>query len=40
MYSKEYFGRVAPQWDTMRQPSFSERVREKAYRHSRMSSYH
>jgi len=31
MDSREYFDRVAPRWDTMRQALFSERVREKAY---------
>lgn len=31
MDSLDYFDRVAPEWDTMRQALFSERVREKAY---------
>jgi len=31
MSSKEYFDEIAPQWDTMRQSFFSEKVREKAY---------
>ena len=31
MSSKEYFGRVAKEWDQMRQGFFSEEVRERAY---------
>jgi ubiquinone/menaquinone biosynthesis C-methylase UbiE len=32
MNSKEYFEKVADQWDEMRSSFFSEKVREKAYR--------
>lgn len=31
MSSKDYFDQVAPQWDSLRQAFFSDRVREKAY---------
>lgn len=31
MSSKEYFGKVAKEWDQMRREFFSEEVREKAY---------
>jgi len=31
MSSKEYFGRIAGEWDQMRQGFFSEEVRERAY---------